>query len=53
MKKDKEKRHYIAVLLQHNRWRRDNNVPAIYKPVNVYELGNAIDYAIKFMKEKD
>lgn len=48
-------RHYLAVLIQHNRWRRDDNVPNSRKPVNSTELGKAIDFAIdyiKTMKEK-
>lgn len=43
-------RHYIAVLIQHNRWRRDNNVPNARKPVNPTELGKAIDFAIDYLK---
>lgn len=50
--KDKEKRHYLAVLLQHNRWRRDNHIPNARKMVNPTELGKAIDYAIKDIKDK-
>ena len=43
-------RHYQAVLLQHNRWRRDNNVPNNYRMVDVKELGRAIDFAVKYVK---
>lgn len=43
-------RHYLAVLIQHNRWRRDNNVPNYHKMVNPTELGKAIDFAIKYIK---
>lgn len=44
------RRHHIAVLIQANRYRRDDNVPSIYRMPNPRELGKAIDYAIKFMK---
>lgn len=44
------RRHYTAVLIQANRYRRDNNVPSIYRMPNPRELGKAIDYAIKYMK---
>lgn len=50
--KDKEKRHNLAVLLHHNRWRRDDHIPNTRKMVNPTELGKAIDYAIKYIKEK-
>lgn len=43
-------RHYQAVLLQANRYRRDDNVPAIYKMPDPKELGLAIDFAVKYMK---
>ena len=46
-----EHRHYIATLIQANRYRRDNHVPSIYRMPNQKELGEAIDYAINFMKE--
>lgn len=45
-----EMRHYMAVLLQANRYRRDNNVPAIYKMPNPTELGKAIDFAVRYIK---
>lgn len=41
-------RHYMAVLLQANRYRRDQNVPAIYKMPNPTELGKAIDAAVRY-----
>lgn len=44
------RRHHIAVLIQANRYRRDDNVPSIYRMPNPRELGKAIDYAIKYMK---
>lgn len=43
-------RHYQAVLLQANRYRRDDNVPAIYRMPDPKELGRAIDFAFKFIK---
>lgn len=46
----KEMRHHMAVLLQANRYRRDDNVPAIYRMPNPTELGKAIDFAVKYMK---
>jgi len=45
-----EKRHHMAVLLQANRYRRDRNVPAIYRMPNPKELGEAIDFAYSHMK---
>ena len=47
---EKEKRHHMAVLLQANRYRRDNNVPAIYRMPDPKDLGLAIDFAYKYMK---
>ena len=44
------KRHYMAVLLQFNRFRRDNRVPAYYKMPDPFEVGKAIDFAVKYMK---
>lgn len=43
-------RHFMAVMLQANRYRRDKNVPAIYRMPNPTELGMAIDFAVKYMK---
>ena len=43
-------RHYRAVLLQANRYRRDQNVPAIYRMPNPTELGKAIDFACEYIK---
>lgn len=43
-------RHYIAVLLQANRYRRDQNVPSIYRMPNPTEMCKAIDFACKYMK---
>lgn len=45
-----EMRHHMAVLLQANRYRRDQNVPPIYRMPNPIELGKAIDFAVKYMK---
>lgn len=46
----KQMRHYMAVLLQANRYRRDPNVPAIHRMPRPTELGKAIDFAVKYMK---
>lgn len=46
----KEMRHHMVVLLQFNRYRRDDNVPPIYRMPNPTELGRAIDFAYKYMK---
>ena len=43
-------RHYMAVLLQANRYRRDQNVPSTHRMPDPYELGKAIDFAVKYMK---
>lgn len=43
-------RHYLAVLLQANRYRRDNNVPSCYKMPRPTEIGEAIDFAYKYIK---
>lgn len=43
-------RHYLAVLLCHNRWRRDQNVPPLYRQQDPFELGKAIDFAIDYIK---
>lgn len=46
----KEMRHYLAVLLQANLYRRDSHVPAFHKMPNPTELGKAIDFAYEFIK---
>ena len=46
----KEMRHHMAVLLQANRYRSDNNVPAIYRMPDPKELGRAIDFSYRYMK---
>ena len=43
-------RHYLAVLTQHNRWRRDQHVTNYCLPVNPTELGKAIDFVIDYTK---
>ena len=45
-----EMRHYLAVLIQHNRWRRDDHVPNSRKMVSPKEIGKAIDFAINYIK---
>lgn len=52
MKKDIS-RHYIAVLIQANRYRRDRHVPSIYRMPDPTELGNAIDFAVETLKKYD
>lgn len=44
----KQMRHYQAVLLQFNRYRRAND--GIYQSPNPTEIGRAIDFAGKYMK---
>lgn len=46
----KEMRHHMAVLLQANKYRKDNNVPAIYKMPNPYEVSKAIEFAVRYIK---
>ncbi len=43
-------RHYMAVLTQLNRCRRDLHDPAIYKKPLPVEIGKAIDFAIRYIK---
>ena len=43
-------RHHVAVLIQANRYRRDQHVPSIYKMPNPKELGKAIDFAVDYIK---
>lgn len=43
-------RHYRAVLLQANRYRRDQHVPSIYRMPDPKELGKAIDLACEYMR---
>lgn len=43
-------RHHLAVLICHNRWRRDNHVPSIYKMQDPKEIGKAIDFVIDYIK---
>ena len=42
-----EMRHYIAVLIQHNRWRRDR---LHHRQQDPKEIGKAIDFAVKYIK---
>lgn len=46
-------RHHLAVLLQANRYRRDQHVPAIYRMPDPKELGVAIDFAYTYIKTFD
>lgn len=41
----------IEILAQHNAWRRDDNIPNSIPMVNPTELGDALDYAIKFIQD--
>lgn len=43
-------RHHMAVLLQANRYRRDDHVPAVYRMPDQKELGSAIDFAVEYMR---
>lgn len=43
-------RHYLAVLLQANRYRRDGHVPAWHRMPQPTELGKAIDFAYLYIK---
>lgn len=45
-----KERHYRAVLLQHNRWRRDKHVPCIYRMPAPKEFGKALDFACETMR---
>jgi len=45
------KRESIEILTDANLYRRDKEVPSIYKVPNPKELGIAIDFAIKYMKD--
>ena len=40
----------MAVLVQANRYRREKNVPAIYKMPDPKELGRAINFSYRYMK---
>ena len=41
----------MKILIQHNKWRRDNHIPNKYDMVNPTELGKAIEIAINAMQE--
>lgn len=47
---NEENRHHIAVLIQANRYRRDQHVPSIYRMPDPKELGKAIDHAVDYLK---
>lgn len=47
---ERQMRHYRAVLLQANRYRRDRHVPSIYRMPDPKELGKAIDFACEYMR---
>ena len=46
----KQMRHNMAVLIQANRYRRDDEEHPIYKMPNPKELGIAIDFAVEYMR---
>lgn len=39
------------ILIQHNKWRRDNHIPNLCSMVNPTDLGIAIDIAIDVLME--
>jgi len=41
----------MNILIQHNKWRRDNHIPNKYDMVNPTELGKAIEVAISSMEK--
>jgi len=46
----KAMRHYLAVLLQANMYRRGQHVPAWHAMPHATDLGKAIDFAYKYIK---
>ena len=42
----------IKILEQHNKWRRDSNVPSVHEPVDIKELGIAIDVICNYDKDR-
>ena len=48
---NEEKRHYLAVLLQYNRWILDEGTPFIRKKPNYSEITKAIDFAVQYIKQ--
>lgn len=46
----KDMRHHMAVLLQANRYRSDDHVPAVYRMPDQKEFGSAIDFAVEYMR---
>ena len=43
----------VKILEDHNKWRRDNNVPAMYPPTNSQFLGLAIDTVVEYFRGRD
>ena len=41
----------MKILINHNKWRRDNHVPNKYEMVNPTDLGKAIDVAINALDD--
>lgn len=46
----KEMRHYIAVLILHQRWRRSDKPTGFYQMQNPIEIGKALDFVINYTK---
>lgn len=42
----------IEILENHNKYRRDSNIPSVYRMADPYKLGVAIDLIVKHYKEK-
>ena len=45
-----EMQHHLDVLIATNHWRRDQNVPPTYPMPDPKEIGEAIDFAIEYIK---
>jgi len=46
----RQMRHYMAVLIQANRYRRGGHVPSWHRMPLPSDLGKAMDFACKYMK---
>lgn len=46
----KQARHYIAVLMLHQRWRRSNEPCGTYRMQDPIEIGKALDFVIEYTK---
>ena len=45
-----EAKHYLHILIEHNKWRRDDNVPNSCTMQDPKEIGKAIDFAVDYIK---